>query len=122
VAAIDPPALPVAGPFHGLPQVPALVEWRLVDGGASTPWQVTADFRTSEPPPSDFWQVYAPGTYQNSPVFARHNFLRTPGRYLFRLDLNPSQQRPGQYQLEVRVADIRDNHSTASWSLRVASR
>jgi hypothetical protein len=110
----------VPGPFNGLPQVPALVEWRLDDGGASTPWTVTADFRTTEPPNSDFWQVYAPGTYQNSPVFARHLFLRTPGRYLFRLDLNPSHLRPGRYKLQVRVADIRQNHSTSSWSLQVA--
>jgi hypothetical protein len=90
-----------------------LVEWRLLHAGAYTPWRVVVDFRTTEPPPRDFWSVYAPGTYQNR--------FGTPGRYLFRLDLNPARLQPGHYQLEVQVADIRDNHSTAAWSLQIAS-
>jgi hypothetical protein len=67
VAATDRPVLPVLGPMAGLPQVPALVEWRLVHGGIPTAWKVDADFRLTLPPPRAYWQIYAPGTYQNCP-------------------------------------------------------
>jgi Peptidase family M23 len=88
VAAADQAAQPLSGRWLGLPQAPALVEWRLFHAGAYTPWHIVVDFRKTEPPPRNFWSVYAPGTYQNRPVFA-HRLFQTPGRYLFRLSLNP---------------------------------
>jgi hypothetical protein len=122
VSAVDPPARPLPGRWLGLPQVPALVEWRLLRGSVSGPWRVVADFRQTEPAPRDFWNVYAPGTYQNAPVFEGRDYLSTPGRYLFQLGLDPSRLRAGHYQLQIRVADIRQNHSSASWPIQIARR
>jgi hypothetical protein len=120
VAAYDPPAMDSPGEWSGLPQVPALVEWRLFHAGTYTPWQVVVDFRETEPPPRDFWSIYAPGTYQNHPVFD-HRLFTNPGRYLFRLNL-PSVLQPGLYRLQVQVADIRHNSSSTTWTLQVANR
>jgi Peptidase family M23 len=119
VAATDRPVLPVLGPLAGLPQVPALVEWRLVHGGVPTAWKVAADFRLTLPPPRAYWQIYAPGTYQNCPVFEHRLYSATPGRYLFRLGLEASRLAAGSYRIQVRVADIRRKASVASWPLRI---
>ncbi len=119
VAAEDPPSMSSPGEWFGLPQVPALVEWRLFHGGTRTPWKVAVDFRKTEPPPKDFWQVYGAGTYQNSPIFADKIYHGTAGRYLFRLHIHPSRLRPGAYQIAVRVADVRGNRSTAWWPLEI---
>jgi hypothetical protein len=119
VEAADEQAMPVAGPWFGLPQAPALVEWRLSHGRAQAPWTVAVDFRRTQPPPRDFWQVYGPGTYQNCPQFADKRFLGTPGRYLFHLSLHLNRRHPGHYRLAVRVADVRGNRSTVSWPLQL---
>lgn len=121
VAAADPPAQPLLGAYSGLPQVPALVEWRLLHGGIHTAWKVAADFRRTEPPPRDFWQVYAPGTYQNIPVFERRLFSATPGRYLLRLGVDAAHLAAGAYRLEVRVTDIRRNSSVSRWPLQIGA-
>lgn len=117
VTAVDPPV--ISAPWDGLPQVPALVEWRLLHGGTRTAWKVAVDFRKTEPPPKDFWQVYGPGTYQNSPVFDNQLYLGTEGRYLFRLHIHPDRLKRGAYQIAVRVSDIRGNTSTAWWPLEI---
>lgn len=119
VLAADRQAMPVPGPWFGLPQTPALVEWRLFRRGIPTPWTVEVDFRRTEPPPRDFWRIYGPGTYQNCPQFADHIYLGTPGRYLFRLHLHLNRLHPGLYRLAVRVADVCGNQSTSSWALEV---
>ena len=121
VTAIDPPAMSAPAPskWFGLPQAPALVEWRLFHKASRTPWTVATDFRRTQPPPRDFWHVYGPGTYQNCPAFANHRYLGTEGRYLFRLQLHLNRLHPGLYRLAVRVADTRGNRSTASWPLRL---
>ena len=90
-----------------------------VSQSTDTGWQVAADFRQTEPPPPDFWKIYAPGTFQNCPVFARHLYAGTPGRYLFHLRLELAHRAGGGYRLEDRVADIRGNSSTASWPFRL---
>jgi hypothetical protein len=122
VTAIDlpPKSAPPPSPWAGLPQVPALVEWRLFHAGTRTPWTVAVDFRKTEPPPKDFWQVYGAGTYQNCPVFENRLFLGTEGRYLFRLRIHPSRLRAGAYRIAVRVSDIRGNRSTTWWPLEIA--
>jgi murein DD-endopeptidase MepM/ murein hydrolase activator NlpD len=117
VAAYDPPAMDVPGEWSGLPQAPALVEWRLFHAGAYTPWQVVVDFRSTEPPAREFWSVYAPGSYQNHPTFD-HRLFDNPGRYLFRINLTGDLQ-PGLYRLQVQVADVRRNHSTTTWALQI---
>lgn len=121
VGAVDPQAMRVPGSWYGLPQVPALVEWRLFHRHVPTPWRVAVDFRHTEPPPRAFWEVYGPGTYQNSPVFEHHNYLGTPGRYLFRVRLHPNRLSPGNYRLAVRVTDVRGNRSTIQWPLQITS-
>ena len=120
VAATDRPAQPLTGRYSGLPQVPALVEWRLFHGGTSTAWRVAVDFRLTEPPQRGFWHVYAAGTYQNIPVFEHRCYSATPGRYLFRLGLDASRLAAGSHRLEVRVTDIRRSSSVSSWPLRIA--
>src|SRR5215470_1984091 len=119
VAAADPPARPLIGAYNGLPQVPALVEWRLFHNGTHTPWKVAADFRLTVPPPRAFWHIYAPGTYQNIPVFERRLYSATPGRYLFRLGVDATRLAAGAYQLQVRVTDIRHNSSVAGWPIQI---
>ncbi len=122
VAAVDAPAMPVPGSFAGLPQTPALVEWRLRAGREWKRWHIAADFRHTEPVSTDFWKIYAAGTYQNSPVFERRLYTGIAGQYLFRVNLDPKRLPPGRYQLEVRVADVRGNQSTAMWPLVQGSR
>lgn len=119
VAADDLPSMGLPGEWSGLPQVPALVEWRLFHGRTRTPWKVAVDFRQTEPPPKDFWQVYGAGTYQNSPTFADHIYHGTAGRYLFRLHIHPNRLAPGAYQIAVRVADVRGNRSASWWPLQI---
>jgi hypothetical protein len=121
VEAYDPQSMRVIGSWDGLPQVPALVEWRLFHGGRGTPWQTAVDFRYTEPPPRAFWDVYGPGTYQNSPSFEKHSYLGTAGRYLFRLHIHPDRLARGFYRLAVRVADVRGHRSTSSWPLQIGS-
>jgi hypothetical protein len=99
IEAVDPAAIPVPGPFAGLPQTPALVESRLRRGEHSSAWHVAADFRQSLPT-SSFWTVYAAGTYQNFPVFDHRLSWGIAGLYLFRVVLDPSRLSPGTYELE----------------------
>lgn len=120
IEAVDTPATRVPGPWAGLPQTPALVEWRLRAGGrAWSGWHTAADVRNTEPPNAHFWDVYLAGTYQNVPVFDHRLFQRVAGRYLFRVGLDLSLLRQGRYKLEARVADIRGNSSTTTWSIEI---
>ena len=118
IEAVDPAAIPVPGRFAGLPQTPALVEWRLRSGEHSSAWHIAADFRQSLPT-SSFWTVYAAGTYQNFPVFNHRLSWGIAGRYLFRVVLDPSRLSPGTYELEARVADVRGNSSTTTWPIEI---
>ncbi len=90
VDAYDLPPVVVPGKFEGLPVAPALVQWTMttLGGVAVVPWQTVADFRVTLPPNSDFWNVYAKGTYQNAPRFGREQYPSMPGRFLFVLDRN----------------------------------
>jgi hypothetical protein len=121
VSAADPQAVPVPGPWSGLPQAPALVEWRLFHGQTRTPWKVAVDLRHTVPTQRHFWEVYGPGTYQNSPAFANHIYLGMSGRYLFRLHIHPGRLQPGSYRIAVRVTDISGNRSTSQWPLEIAA-
>jgi hypothetical protein len=122
IDAIDPPAMPVTGSFAGLPQTPALVQWRLRTGREWGAWHLVVDFRKTQPRPLDYWNVYAPGTYQNAPVFGTHLYAGTAGRYLFRVGLDPKQLAPGRYELEARVADVRGNSGAKTWPVEVRAR
>ena len=120
----DTPPLPVPGAWLGYPVTPALVAWKLDANGDKTvvPWTTVADFRQTEPPTSDFWRVYADGTYQNFPVFADRYFWRQSGRYVFDLTpqaLDTTRLKNGAYTVTVAVADVCGNQSTLRTRVRV---
>jgi hypothetical protein len=111
--ASDRPSLPVSGTFGGLPVAPALVTWRLqrVGGPVVVPATTAVDFRTTLPPPKDFWSFYARGSYQNAPRFGVQQFGSMPGRFLFQLtsSLDTRTLPNGPYVLTVVAADERGN-------------
>jgi hypothetical protein len=121
--AFDLPPVPVPGNFKGLPVAPELVQWELTRlGGASiVPWRTVADFRTTLPPNSDFWNVYAKGTYQNAPRFGREQYTSLPGRYLFLLDrsYDTTAITNGVYVLTVLVADGHGHEAVAAQRISV---
>jgi hypothetical protein len=119
--------LAVPGAWFGFPVTPALVAWRLTSGSGRTivPETTIADFRHTEPPSRDFWQVYTAGTYQNFPVFDHHFFWRQPGQYLFRLTrtaLDTTGLQDGRYLVTVDVSDVCQNHSSLRESVVVDNR
>jgi hypothetical protein len=118
VDAFDRQPLPVPGAFHNLPVAPAFVQWsvRRLNGKVVLPLRAAADFRRTLPPNTRFYDVYARGTYENSPRFGARQYTAMPGRYLFLLapNLDTTTLPNGVYLLTVRVADIRNNASTQS--------
>jgi hypothetical protein len=125
--AVDYPPLPAPGEWFGFPVTPALVSWSLhtAGGGSVVPPTTVADFRRTEPPNSDFWRVYAAGTYQNFPVFGRRYFFGHGGRYVFNLTPNPldtTRLHDGEYILTVNVADVCGNRGALTEPIRVTNR
>jgi hypothetical protein len=121
----DIPPLPVPGEWFGFPVTPAFVAWRLRDsrGNVVVPLTTVADFRRTEPPNRDFWRVYAPGTYQNFPVFGDH-FFRRAGEYLFNLTpsaLDTTHFHDGRYVLTVDVADVCGNRGSLSERIKIGN-
>jgi murein DD-endopeptidase MepM/ murein hydrolase activator NlpD len=111
--AFDRPAMNPPLPWRGLPVAPALVGWSMISltGRPIVTNSIAANFLAGIPLNSDFWSVYARGTYQNMPRFATQYFAGMPGRYLFMLapafdtHLLPN----GVYQLTVSAVDTRGN-------------
>lgn len=123
----DEPSLSVPGAWQGMPVAPARVTWRMTDlnGETVVPERVAADFRFSLPPNSDFWNVYAAGTFQNFSVLGRRYLYRHPGRYLFDLTpgfLDTRALQDGVYVLTVKVSDVRGNSSSWSEEVRIDNR
>jgi hypothetical protein len=116
VDAFDTQPMLVPGSFRGLPVAPALVQWsvRRLNGKVVIPLRTAADFRQTLPPNSRFYDVYANGTYENSPRFGAQQYTSMPGRYLFLLagSLDTTSLANGVYLLSIRVADIRGNRAT----------
>jgi hypothetical protein len=115
--AYDLPTLPAPDTWKGLPVTPALLTWRIEqwNGKVVVPETIARDVRTSVPPESAFWSVYARGTYQNMSVFGKHYSWGQPGRYVFRLTPRPfdtRQLQDGLYQLVVTATDTGGNHSS----------
>lgn len=122
----DRTPLAVPGIWFGFPVTPAVVAWRLArpDGRVVEPERIVADFRHTEPDNNDFWRVYAPGTYQNFPVFGHRYYWHRPGQYLFRLTpqgLDTPRLRDGTYLLTVNVADVCGNRGSLTESIRIAN-
>ena len=117
--AYDTPTLPVPGQWNDLPVTPALVTFRIEtwNGRVVVPETVARDARTTVPPNSAFWTVYARGTYQNMAVFGKHFSWLQPGCYMFRLTPRAFDTRTLKdtvYQLVVTVTDAGGNHSSAT--------
>jgi hypothetical protein len=122
----DTPPLAVPAPWNGLPVGPALVTWKLakLDGAPLIPTTYAADFRTTLPVNSEFWTIYAKGTYQNAPRFGIQQFMRMPGRFLFSLnpDLDTRTLPNGVYVLTVIGKDSRGNGGAATERISVLNR
>ncbi len=123
VTAWDKPALPVPGSFAGLPVAPAYVGWSLAtsSGKRLRPWTTVADFRRRIPANRRFWKVYARGTFENAPRFARLQFTGRAGRYLFLLDpeIDTTHMRDGTYVARIRAMDERGNEANARLMFKV---
>ena len=123
--ASDEPALANPFPWGSVPVAPALVRWtletlsgRVVTGGTA------ADFRFSEPPRSQFCQVYAPGTEQNFAAVVGTFHWGKPGRYLYELtpSLDTGRLRRGRYRLTVSAADTAGNMGLRTTLIAVSDR
>jgi hypothetical protein len=118
VDAYDPQPLPVPGTYNGLPVAPALVQWWMTRPGGKpvVARKTAADFRATLPGNGQFFNVYAKGTYENSPRFGAQQYAGMPGRYLFLLSGNfdTTSLANGNYVVSVLVADVRGNHSTST--------
>jgi murein DD-endopeptidase MepM/ murein hydrolase activator NlpD len=114
----------VPGPLGGFPVAPALVTWRFerVRGPVYVPNVAVADFRRTLPLVRNFWDVYARGTFQNSPRFSNRQFFM-PGRYLYNLasSLYTPSYPNGVYEATVRVTDMRGNASEAKQRFTIAN-
>ena len=114
VEAVDTPALPVQGRWHGgYPVTPALITWRIERASRIVlSERVAWDVRRSVPKNDRFWAAYARGTYQNWPIFdtKRQRFER--GKLLFKLSARPFDTRrlaDGAYEMFVTAEDTRGN-------------
>jgi hypothetical protein len=124
-AAYDPPPLPLTRPFAGYFLSPALLTWSLrrVGGLTYVSNVPVADFRKTLPARRTFWDVYARGSFQNSPRFSNRQYF-IPGRYYYNLAgfFHTSSYPNGTYEIEVRAADIRGNTSAAQQRFTIANR
>ncbi len=110
--AIDMPALPVPGRWHGFPVTPALVAWSIEDasGRVVVGRRIARDVRRVVPKNDGFWTTFARGTHQNWPVFSGRKERFLTGRYLFRLStFDTSALRNGDYELVVVASDTAGN-------------
>jgi Peptidase family M23 len=122
--ALDAPGMPVPEPWTGLPVSPALVGFELTtpDGRQVLPEQTPVDFEHTEPPNPMFWNVYAPGTFQNFPAVGKHLLRGLGGEYYYNLTpdlLDTAALRPGKYVVTVTAKDTCGNTGTLSESIRV---
>lgn len=113
----DTPALPVPEPWTGLPVGPAVVGFEVTtpDGREVLPQQTPVDFTVTEPDNKDFFDVYAPGTFQNVPAVGNHLYRDAPGEYLYELapsGFDTSALVPGRYVVTVTVEDTCGNTGT----------
>jgi hypothetical protein len=124
-AAHDTPPLRVPGTFAGFPVSPALVTWSLtrLDGLVYVPTIPAADFRTTLPVVRNFWNVYARGSYQNSPRFSNQQF-QMPGRFIYNLASTfATRSYPnGTYEVRAHVSDMRGNWSDGVQQFRIENR
>jgi len=120
----DLPAIPVPEPWDGLPVSPALVGFELttLDGREVLPPQTPVDFAETEPGNRTFFDIYAPGTFQNVPAVGKHLFHGAAGEYLYELTpdrLDTAALLPGPYVVTVTAEDTCGNIGTLSETIDV---
>jgi Peptidase family M23 len=124
--AIDMPALPVPGRWHGFPVTPALLTWRIEtsDGRIVVHRRVARDVRQVVPKNNLFWRTFARGAHQNWPVFAGCKEKLMSARYLFVLAARPfdtTTLRDGEYVLVVSAEDAAGNRDIRRMPFGVAN-
>jgi murein DD-endopeptidase MepM/ murein hydrolase activator NlpD len=123
-AAHDTPPLPFPGAFPDFPLSPALVTWSFsrIGGTVFVPNVPAADFRTTLPQARNFWNVYARGSFQNSPRFSNRQYFM-PGSLLYNLAnvLDTRSYPNGTYEITVGVVDMRGNSSEAQQRITIAN-
>jgi hypothetical protein len=121
--AIDTPALPVPGRWHGFPVTPALLSWRIeTSDGQIVRQHITRDVRRVVPKNDLFWRTFARGAHQNWPVFAGRKQQFVTARYLFKLSARPfdtTTLRDGDYVLVVSAADTAGNRNVRRLSFSI---
>jgi len=118
----DTPSLPPPGPWRSAVVTPALIRWWLSrpDGSLLLRSRTVFDVRNTLPPKSDFWRIYAPGTFQNFPVANSRRLMRT-GNYDFYLgELRTSDLPDGKALLTVEAADACGNSGTLTTPIQIA--
>jgi len=121
--AVDTPALPVPGRWHGFPVTPARLSWRIErDGRVVVAQRIVRDVARTVPRNDRFWETFARATHQNWPIFDGHKYQFVPGRYLFRLSARPLDTRKladGDYELVVVAEDTAGNRDERHLSFSV---
>ncbi|HEX3455109.1 MAG TPA: M23 family metallopeptidase [Gaiellaceae bacterium] len=122
--ATDEQPLPSPAPWTGLPVSPASVEFDVTtpNGREVLPVQAAANFMVTEPQNRDFFDVYAPGTFQNEPAVGKRLYHGAPGEYLFALTpfrLDTATLEPGRYVVTVTAEDTCGNTGTLSEPITV---
>lgn len=123
-SASDEQPVPSPFPWTDLPVSPARVEFEVTtpDGREVLPEQGVADFTVTEPPNRDFFDVYAPGTFQNEPAVGKRFYYGAPGEYLYALTpfrLDTAALAPGRYVVTVTAQDTCGNTGTLSEPIAV---
>jgi hypothetical protein len=122
--ASDEQPLPSPAPWAGLPVSPARVEFDVTtpDGHEVLPEQAAADFMVTEPGNKDFFDVYAPGTFQNQPAVGKRLYHGAAGEYLYALTpfrLDTATLAPGPYVVTVTAEDTCGNTGRLSETITV---
>jgi murein DD-endopeptidase MepM/ murein hydrolase activator NlpD len=112
----DTPPLAPPAPWQVARLTPALVWWRLSQGGTPvTTWKLSIDFNRGLLPSGAYNGVYAPGTYQNK--------ANRPGHYLFWVlqAIDTATLADGVYTIDIVAADTHYNLGEASLDFAVVN-
>jgi hypothetical protein len=124
--AFDTQSLRVPGAFSGFPVSPALLKWSVTQLDSTRRLAAVSgsvDFRATLPPATDFWKIYARGTYQNGPRFGRRQFPMA-GLFMYQLThqgLDTRSLANGVYRVTVSAQDIKGNSAKLTREFRVVN-
>jgi len=119
VEAHDTPQLSAGGSWSGMP-ITAATAWRMWAPSSDTPVMSTrtvASFTKGLPSNSQFWTIYARGTYQNQPRIGGVLYRWMPGRFVYNLapeGLDTTRFPNGPYEITVTAIDVRGHMGVLS--------